>query len=159
MPDRERERRFIADAMLGRAARWLRVLGFDTMYDPALDDPELVSIASMERRALLSRDRRLIESSGLTDALLIRSQRPFEQLREIVQQYGIDLERELFTRCLICNEVLVEPPRETLESFMPEGARALEGPVRKCPACGRIYWPGSHTRRMRAVIGRVKSEG
>lgn len=150
------EPRFVADAMLGRLARWLRVLGFDTVDDPRLDDPELLRLARAEDRVLLSRDRRLIADTGEVRSLLIRSQRPLEQLREVAAVYEV-LERELFTRCIVCNVALTETP-EKLMRQMPVSALELAGPFRHCPRCLRNYWPGSHTRRMREALRRVKDE-
>jgi hypothetical protein len=104
--------RFLADAMLGRLARWLRVLGFDTAYDPTVHDPALVRMANAEGRVLLTRDRHL---AALPAPL---------------------------------------PPDEAA-ALVPPAARGLPGPVRRCEACGRVYWPGSHVRRMRRAIDAV----
>ena len=152
---------FLADAMLGRLARWLRVLGYDTAFDPDLPDAALVRLAAGEGRVLLTRDRHLLRELRPARALEIREDTPLAQLREVIDALGLAPPRELFTRCLVCNT-----PLETVAASMadagtlggalrdtiPPSARELDGPVRRCAGCGRTYWPGSHVRRMRAAL-------
>jgi uncharacterized protein len=138
--------------MLGRLARWLRVLGLDTAYEPALSDTELVRWAHTEARILLTRDRPLVAELQPRRALLLASDAPLEQLREVVTATGLSHPTELFHRCLVCNAALRPATANEVESLVPAPARALPGPVRRCPGCNRIYWPGSHARRMRAAL-------
>ena len=141
--------------MLGRLARWLRVLGFDTAYDAALDDPELVARAEAEDRVLLTRDRRLLRELRPTAALEIRSDVPLEQLRQVVEVLALAPPGALFTRCLLCNDVLADVPDAERNTLLPERARDLPGAVRRCPRCGRVYWHGSHARRMGRAVARA----
>ncbi len=147
--------RFLCDAMLGRLARWLRVLGYDSAYDPAVHDPALVAWAAAERRSLLTRDRALIAHLRPARALLVRADAPLEQLRQVVAEYALEPPEELFARCMICNAPLRPATAAEAAVLVPERARALAGPVRRCPGCGRVYWPGSHARRMRATLARA----
>ena len=147
--------RFLADAMLGRLARWLRVIGYDTAYDPTAADRRLVSLAAAEGRVLLTRDRHLLRELRPARAIEIRGDVPLEQLRQVVTRLDLPAPGELFTRCLLCNEVLSPVPEGERERLVPEGARGLPGPVRRCPRCGRVYWAGSHARRMRAALERA----
>jgi uncharacterized protein with PIN domain len=149
---------FLADAMLGRLARWLRVLGWDTAYDPATRDPALVDWARTEDRILLTRDRPLLVELRPDRALLIVAERPLDQLRQVVTDVGLGSPVELFTRCLVCNAGLRPATEAEWASLVPPEARALPGPVRRCPGCGRVYWSGSHARRMRAALGRAFPE-
>jgi uncharacterized protein with PIN domain len=149
---------FLADAMLGRLTRWLRVLGWDTVYDPALHDPALVSWADAENRILLTRDRRLLAELRPGRFLLVVPEKPLDQLRQVVIDVGLRPPVELFTRCLICNAVLRAATDAEYATQVPPEARALPGPVRRCPVCGRVYWPGSHARRMRAALARAFPE-
>ena len=145
--------RFLADAMLGRLARWLRVLGFDTAYDATLHDPALVRLADAEDRVLLTRDRHLLHSLRPARALEIRHDAPLAQLQEVVAALALRPRAELFTRCLVCNTPLSPPLRaDEAEPLLPASARGMPGPVRRCPGCGRVYWEGSHVRRMRQAI-------
>lgn len=147
--------RFAVDAMLGRLARWLRVLGYDSCYDAAIADPVLVDLANTEDRVLLTRDRHLLRELRPRRALEIRQDAPLAQLRDVVQALALQPPRELFTRCLLCNALLQEIPLEQALPLLPEGGRGVMAPVRRCPVCGRMYWDGSHARRMRAALARA----
>jgi uncharacterized protein len=144
--------------MLGRLARWLRVLGWDTAYDPATDDPALVEWARSEDRVLLTRDHPLLLELRPDRALFIVADRPLAQLHQVVTQFGLGAPGELFTRCLVCNAELRPATEPECAMLVPPEARALPGPMRRCPGCGRVYWPGSHARRMRAALGRAFPE-
>ncbi len=141
--------------MLGRLARWLRVLGYDTVYDPLAADEQLVAWAAAEGRVLLTRDRRLLRELHPAAALEISSGVPLEQLRQVVDVLTLAPPAELFARCLLCNEPLAQVPDVERDLALPERARSLPGPVRRCPCCGRVYWPGSHARRMRRALARA----
>jgi uncharacterized protein with PIN domain len=147
--------RFAADAMLGRLARWLRVLGWDTFYDIAVADPVLVRLAREEARVLLTRDRHLLRELRPALSFEVRQDDPLQQLRDLVQGLQLAAPRELFTRCLLCNAALETMDPAEARPLLPEGVRELPRPVRRCPMCGRLYWEGSHVRRMRAAIERV----
>ena len=131
--------RFLADVMLDRLARWLRALGADVASaPPGASDRELVRIARDDGRTLLTRDRG--EEIGRGPTFVVRSAAPLEQLREVVSRFDIAPPAELFTRCLLCNA--------PLDAARDDGTR-------RCPVCGRGYWEGSHTRRMRATLARL----
>src|SRR5512133_1147194 len=98
--------------MLGRLARWLRVLGYDTLYEPALGDPALVALANAEGRVVLTRDRRLLRDLRPDRQLEITSERPLEQLHAVIDACALAPPTELFTRCLLCNVLLDELPRD-----------------------------------------------
>jgi len=138
--------------MLGRLARWLRVLGFDTAYDPSLDDAALVRVTDAEDRVLLTRDRHLLRELRPRRAIEVTSDTPLEQLAALVASLELDAPDELFTRCLLCNTPLEEIPAAEAVTALPPAARDLNGPFRRCPTCGRVYWPGSHVRRMTRAL-------
>jgi uncharacterized protein with PIN domain len=147
--------RFFADTMLGRLARWLRMLGLDTAYEQEIADGTLVRRAIEERRVILTRDRRLPQEWHVDDVLLVRSERTLEQLREVVDAFSLQENLSLFSRCGICNEILVPADRREIAERAPETVRAGGCEVRTCRSCGRLYWQGSHTDRMRRVIEAV----
>ena len=145
--------RFLADAMLGRLARWLRVIGADTLQLPIeAPDVDLVARAGMEDRVLLTRDRHLIRELRPSRAWAVPSEAPLVQLAEVVQAFDLQRPAELLMRCLLCNAPLVDVAREQGWEELPPTARDLGGPVRRCPSCGRLYWRGSHVRRIEAEL-------
>ena len=148
---------FAADAMLGRLARWLRVLGYDTSYDASLADPVLVERADAQGRVLLTRDRHLLRELRPARGHEVRQDDPLEQLRGVVEALGLAAggPRTLFTRCLLCNCVLQDLPEADARPLLPPRVRDIPGPVRRCPCCERLYWGGSHVRRMRAALQRT----
>jgi uncharacterized protein len=147
--------RFAADAMLGRLARWLRVLGYDTWYDDRVADPVLVQLANDEDRVLLTLDRHLLRELRPARSIELRQDTPLAQLQHIVQALQLAPPPELFTRCLLCNALLEEVPRADALPLLPAGVQEIEGAVRRCPACGRMYWDGSHVRRMRTALDKA----
>jgi uncharacterized protein with PIN domain len=145
--------RFLADAMLGRLARWLRVVGLDALYLPATTpDAALVVRAERDGRILLTRDRHLLRELRPRAALEIRTDVPLEQLAEVVRAYDLPPPRELLTRCLLCNTPLEPVTPTDAGPLLPPAARELSGSVRRCATCERIYWRGSHARRMQAAL-------
>lgn len=140
---------FLADVMLGRLARWLRVLNYDTEYASGTD-AEIAAQARAEGRYLLTRDRELAAATRDINSFLVPSQVPLTQLKEVVEHFGLSVPEDLFQRCLMCNVPLQEIPVDA-RSEGPPGAF----PERRCPRCGRVYWEGSHTKRMRAALART----
>lgn len=148
--------RFIADAMLARLARWLRVLDFDTLFDPQVHDHELVRMSNAEDRTLLTRDRHLLRELRPVSAIDIAHDSPLDQLHQLVTSLALPAPARLFVRCTVCNSPLSDPLQDSeARALVPEDFRELPGEVRQCPKCLRVYWPGSHTRRMREAIERT----
>jgi len=147
----------LADGMLGRLAKWLRLLGYDTAYDNSATDPELARRARAEGRVLLTRDRGLAARRGLR-TLLIHSEILEEQIQEVQDALGPPPHPYL-SRCAVCNAVL-EPisPAEVADRVPPYVLRT-QTEFRRCPDCGRIYWPGSHFEKMRGLMRKFNTGG
>ena len=147
---------FLADAMLGRLARWLRAIGCDTAQLPVhVPDAEVVALARREDRVLLTRDRHLLRELRPPRGFEVRSDEPLEQLRSVVAAFGIARPAAFFTRCLVDNTPLVEVARSDVADRIPPLARERPGPVFRCTACERVYWRGSHARRMEHILEEV----
>jgi uncharacterized protein with PIN domain len=147
--------RFLADAMLGALARWLRVLDVDAAYDPALDDPELVERAVAEGRTILTRDRKLVERRLARNHLLIRSDEPGAQVRQVLAEAAIRPDpARLFARCLRCNTPLQPLAADQARARVPPFVARTQEEFRACPGCGRIYWRSTHVERMRDWLRR-----
>jgi uncharacterized protein len=150
MCDASRPPKLFADAMLGALARWLRALDLDVAYDPSLDDPELVELSVAEGRIILTRDRRLTERRLARNHILIRSDDVAAQVRQVLETLGVTPDPgRLLGRCLLCNQPLVEIDPEEARARVPPWVARTQQEFRLCPACGRIYWPGTHASRMR----------
>ena len=143
--------RFIVDANVGRLARWLRIMGYDAMFVPGVEDSELVRLALAEGRAILTRDRLVMRrraiASGRLSALLISGDRLGEQLRQVVEAYGLDASGG-FSRCAECNEPLRDVEREAAQGRVPAYVFETQEAFVECPACTRLYWRGTHWRNM-----------
>jgi uncharacterized protein with PIN domain len=141
--------------MLGRLARWLRILGYDTRYEAHVEDAALVQSALREERVILTRDRALPEEFRVPALVLVEAERPEDQLRELVKRFGLDTEGRLFTRCSRCNGELEEAPRHLIAERVPPRVLRDHDRFKRCPGCGRVYWEGSHADRIRHAIRRV----
>lgn len=142
--------------MLGALARWLRILDLDVAYDPSLDDAELVDLAVAEERTILTRDRRLTERRLARSHLLIRSVDVDEQVRQVLEELDVtpDL-AHLLRRCLVCNFRLEPMDAEEARAKVPPYVARTHEEFRACPACGRIYWRGTHVSRMQKRLERM----
>ncbi len=146
--------RFIADSMLGRLARWLRAMGYDTVYIRHAQDGDLHRLATSEGRRLLTRDARLARSVGEGEAYLVRAERLEAQLDEVVAACSLEPGPGLLSRCLECNHLLTSLQPDALQGRIPPHILASHREFSGCPACGRIYWEGSHAQRMRDRLRR-----
>jgi len=146
------EPRFIADAMLGRLARWLRILGFDTAYDPQIADEDLVRRGLTERRHILTRDRRLRDEWRVSNCIILDSEDVDAQVTQIVTRLGLASAIRLFSRCPVCNALLVPLPEDEARPRVPPRVAERHHTFAHCPECDRVYWEGSHTERMRARL-------
>lgn len=148
--------RFFCDAMLGRLARWLRVLDYDTEYDPDIEDEYLVRRAIEECRTILTRDRALPDEWRIGQScVVIKAEDAMGQLREVVRVLDLERPHALFRRCLECNAPLSGASPEEVGDRVPPRVRATHDRFHRCPVCRRIYWEGDHTRRMRRRVDAV----
>lgn len=144
--------RFVLDIHLGRLAAYLRMLGFDTVYRNDCHDEELARISAGEHRILLTRDVGLLKRSTITHGYLVRSNQPHAQLREVVERFDLFGSLAPFERCLRCNTSLVPVSKEAVADRVPPRTLEHYDEFRRCPGCERIYWKGSHFRRMEKLI-------
>lgn len=150
--------RFIADAMLGRLARWLRILGYDTAYDKAITDERLVERAVRENRWLLTRDRRLVLRRLLRNRhTLIAGDLVEEQLHQLHRDLALDLDlnHQRGYRCADCNVVLTSISHDDAAPLVPPFVAQQYDGFLQCPGCRRVFWPGTHwqdlDRRLTAI--------
>jgi len=143
--------RFVADAMLGRLARWLRLLGFDCACEDGIADGELVRQGIVQGRSILTRDRALPEEWWVAGIYLVREEKVGAQLVEVSQRFGLASHVRLLSRCSECNRPLIAVPRSDLAGRVPPRVLQSHAVFSDCPSCGRVYWEGSHAARIRRV--------
>ena len=148
--------RFLADEMLGTLARWLRLIGQDTLYIKGEEDGRLAEIALAEDRVLLTRDRAL--AARCPRSMLLSSMEPMEQLRQVIKGTGI-VPDESATRCTRCNGELMRVDRASVASEVPEGSLRTYDEFFRCSECGTVYWRGSHWDDIRRRLKSITNGG
>ena len=149
------EPRFVLDNHLGRLTAYLRMLGFDCLYWNDAEDAQLAESAKQEGRILLTRDRRLLMRKSVTDGYCLRSLDSFEQLTEVLRRY--DLVRRVlpFHRCLRCNHLLEPISKDKVVDQLEPLTKKYFDEFHICPACGQIYWKGSHFEKMQKLVDQI----
>jgi uncharacterized protein len=147
-----RETRFVADAHLGGLARLLRMTGFDTLYDNNFRDDEIERVAAVQGRIVLTRDRELLKRRGVTHGCYVRALRSEPQLREVFDRLDLAGSARPFTRCLSCNARLRPIEKDRITALLPPTVRQRYQRFSVCDGCARVFWEGSHWRRMRGLI-------
>jgi uncharacterized protein len=158
-PAQPAEMRFVLDNHLGKLAAYLRLLGFDSVYRNDLQDDELAKIASQEARILLTRDVHLLMRSIITQGYWVRSKQPRQQVAEILKRYNLYTALTPFGRCVHCNTPLESVPKEQVLDRLEPLTRRYFDQFQRCPACGRVYWQGSHYSRMQEFIEQLRRQG
>lgn len=147
--------KFVLDRMLGRLAKWLRVLGYDAIYERDLEDGSVIRYVQ-QGYSVLTRGNRF---AGLRLGGIVRlhHDRVEDQLLQLHAENRIQVDRkERFSRCIRCNEILVPVSKEEARKYVPEYVYHRHDSFRRCPGCNRFYWPGTHLDRMtRFVDGKV----
>ncbi len=148
-----RKRKFAVDVMLGRLARWLRIFGYDTIYDKTFTDAELLYTAIKEKRILITRDRKLAKRAGKI-AFLMNSEFIGEQIRELEKAFKIKPHIK-YTRCSLCNTPIKSIKKEFVKDKVPPYTYMITEEFYICPSCNKVYWEGSHRKRAEKEIERL----
>lgn len=146
---------FVADTHLGRLTAYLRMAGFDTAYRNDFNDEDLASISADEKRILLTRDRGLLKRNIVTCGYCVRAISPRDQLAEVLQRFDLLASIAPFQRCVHCNELLQPTRKELISDRLQLETKRYFEEFSTCPCCSRIYWKGSHYRRMQRFIESV----
>lgn len=152
-----RDPRFVVDVNLGGLARLMRLMGLDARSESDADDAALAESAAAEHRILLTRDRGLLKRRNVTHGMFVRSDRPFEQIVEVIR--GLDLAERLapFSRCLRCGGLVTEVAKAEIVDRLEPLTRRYYDSFRQCRDCGRIYWKGSHQQRLDDLVARIRA--
>jgi uncharacterized protein len=152
------EPRFLLDNHLGRLAAYLRMLGFDCLYETDYEDEELAEILQREARILLTRDRRLLMRKVVTHGYCPRSLDSLEQLTEVIQRFDLTKRIVPFHRCLRCNHRLEAVAKEAVLERLEPLTKIYFDEFQICPNCQQIYWKGSHYERMQRMLERMTGD-
>lgn len=145
-------RHFIADAHLGGLAHLLRMAGFDTLYDNRFPDDEIEAIAMREERIVLTRDRELLKRRGVLRGCYVHSLKSEQQLHELFTRLDLAAHAQPFTICLHCNAPLQAIDKALVQNRIPPAVRRHQHDFSTCQACRRVFWKGSHWRRMQSML-------
>ena len=147
--------KFILDVHLGKLARYLRMLGFDTLYETSYDDMDIVAIAQREKRIILTRDRELLKMKAVTHGYWIRSTNSREQAVEVIRRFDLASSVKPFYRCLACNGIIIQAEKDSVLPYIEAGTKSCFEEFYRCSSCGKIYWKGTHYERMEKSIEKL----
>ena len=152
------EIKFFADNNVGKLAKWLRMMGYDTRFFNGGDDSSMIAVALAEDRVILTRDtqimRRRVVTSGQLKAILIQTDEPERQMRQVIDILNLDCQFRPFTICLECNQPLVPRTREQVKDMVPPYVFQTQVQYVECPTCHRIYWRGTHWQAMTGKLSK-----
>lgn len=154
-----RQSRFIVDVHLGKLARLLRLLGFDTLYRNDYEDREIVDISLKDNRIVLTRDQGLLKHKTVTHGYWLRSQTPIKQLQEVCLRYDLFSQLSPFQRCIRCNGILEPVDKAEICDQLPEKVAKTCTRFSRCQSCHNIYWAGSHYERLHKIVKHIKNIG
>ena len=148
---------FIADDHAGKLARWLRLLGYDTLHFRAIEDKHLADLALREGRVVLTRDTTFARRFPAIEVFRLEDEDPFRQLAAVIRWFDLSCESHTFTRCMVCNALLEEIDKELYRKEIPPKAFAWCHRFARCSGCGKLYWDGTHYLRMKKRLADLKS--
>ncbi len=151
-PEPLRRNCFVLDTHLGRLARYLRLLGFDSLYRNDFSDTELAQLSKEQHRILLTRDRLLLHRSIITHGCFVRATDPLHQTAEILERLDLYQDIHPWTRCCRCNGLLEPVAKQSILHRLEPKTRRYYTEFRMCTDCRQLYWKGSHFRKMSALI-------
>jgi uncharacterized protein len=144
--------KFIADSMLGKLARWLKIAGLDVEYMRERNPKKMLETAQSQERIILTRDYSL---AGVNNVFFVESEFLWEQLREFFLHFDFPSEDKAFSRCVICNKVLEPVSAGEVRNKVPPYVFTNQKDFSRCPECGKVYWAGSHYKRMKEKLAEI----
>lgn len=151
--------KFVVDANLGKLAKWLRIAGYDALFNTNIDDDSLIRIGLQDERVLLTRDshipQRRVATSGRLKVILIKYDKVQDQLQQVAQTLHLDLKAHPLSRCIRCNQPLIPTPKEKVKDMVPPYVFKTQSHFSQCPTCRRIYWQGTHWNNMERELEKL----
>jgi uncharacterized protein with PIN domain len=151
-----REPKFILDVHLGKLARYLRMAGFDCLYDKGYDDPEIIQLSLKQKRIILTRDKGILKNGKVTHGMFVWSVSPQKQFREVINRLQLENFIHPFTRCTECNQRIRKIKKDDIADQLQPLTRKYFSDFHQCTGCKKIYWEGSHFVRMKQFIDQVQ---
>jgi len=151
-----RETKFILDVHLGTLAKYLRLLGFDTLYRNNFEDAEIIDLSVSEQRIILTRDLLILKNGKVTHGYFVRETNPMKQLMEIVRRFDLKDQFKPFTLCLGCNGRILKVDKISIEKKLKPNTRKAFQEFYQCRSCLKVYWKGSHYEKMMRVVEGLK---
>ncbi|MDD4875934.1 MAG: Mut7-C RNAse domain-containing protein [Dehalococcoidales bacterium] len=144
--------KFIVDTNAGKLVKWLRIIGYDTLFFKNGDDSCLIAAALAEKRVILTRDTHIIErrivTSGQLNVILLQSDNPEQQMKQVIKTMTLNCGLDPFMICLECNQPLLKKSKQEVKYLIPPYVYRTQNQYMACPACCRIYWRGTHWQKM-----------
>ena len=154
--------RFIVDQNVGKLARWLRMMGYDTRFFTGQDDGQMIDIAQKETRVILTRDtqimKRRVVTGGQIKAVLLEDDAPELQMRQVIETLSLSPRFRPFSICLECNQPLEARSRRQVKDRVPPYVFRTQRQYMACPACHRVYWQGTHWTNVGEFVDRLNLE-
>lgn len=152
--------KFVADVHLGKLARMLRMIGFDTVYENNISNSDILNFAETERRIVLTRDVFLLKNKRIKSGLgyWLRSEFPEVQLKEVILRLDLFNFIRPFVRCMDCNGIINSVPKEEIQHILEQNTKAFFNEFYQCSNCKKVYWKGSHYERMEEFINKLLNE-
>lgn len=157
-PEPLRNPKFILDVHLGKLARYMRLLGLDTLYRNNYSDNEIVKIAADEKRVILTRDIGMLKRNEVKRGYWLRNTLLDGQVEEVIERFQLGKHLKEFSRCIDCNAMLVPVDKESVINRIPDKVKKFYNDFYVCEGCGKIYWMGSHYESMRVFVERIKNK-
>jgi uncharacterized protein len=151
-----REPKFIADTQLGSLAKYMRMLGFDVGYKNRYTGNEIIKISISEKRTILTKNINLLKRNDITHGYWIRNTNLIDQVKEVIKRFQLTKLIIPFNRCMECNTLLKKVDKIKVAGKLEENTRYYFDEFCTCPSCKRIYWKGSHYKKMSETIKLIK---
>jgi uncharacterized protein len=144
--------KLVVDCMLGKLAKWLRILGFDTLFFSKAEDDDLIEIARRENRVLLTRDTGIVEKAKKIKVVFIQSENWKSQVKQVLDELNLREQIKAYSRCIECNVPLKSISRKQAKNLVAPFVFERSPSFSLCPQCGRVFWPGTHHSDMNFKI-------
>ncbi len=150
-----RKPKFILDVHLGTLAKYMRMLGLDTLYQNNYKDDEIVKISLKEKRAILTKDRGILKRSEVTHGYWLRSVKAENQIIEVIERFDLKSQIKELSRCLLCNSPLRKIAKARVIDRLPKKVKEYQIEFYYCKNCDKVFWKGSHYTKMKGIIEKI----